>query len=55
LLDEGVGREEAENFVTDYYRWRSSGMASRIKGLFKIPGLYKIVPKFFYSMAVSME
>ena len=24
LLDEGAGREEAENFVTDYYRWRSS-------------------------------
>ncbi len=50
LLDEGVERSEAEAFVTDYYRWRSRGMASKIKGLFIIPGLYKIVPKFFFSM-----
>ena len=50
LLNEGVGREEAEYFVTGYYRWRSSCMASKIKGLAKIPGLYKIVPKLFFSM-----
>lgn len=47
LLEEGVERSEAEAFVTDYYRWRSQGMASKIKVVFKIPGLYKIVPKFF--------
>ncbi len=50
LLDEGVERSEAEAFVTDYYRWRSRGMASKIKAIFKIPGLYKIVPKVFFSM-----
>ena len=48
LLEEGVERSEAEAFVTDYYRWRSQGMASKIKVIFKIPGLYKIVPKFFF-------
>lgn len=50
LLEEGVERSEAEAFVTDYYRWRSQGMASKIKVVFKIPGLYKIVPKFFFSL-----
>ncbi len=51
LLSVGIYRKEAEDFVTDYYRWRSAGMASKIKTIFKIPGLYKIVPKFFYSMS----
>ncbi len=50
LLDEGIERKDAEDFVTDYYRWRSSGMASKIQSIFKIPGLYKIVPKFFFNM-----
>ena len=50
LLDEGIERSEAEAFVTDYYRWRSQGMASKIKVIFKIPGLYKIVPKFFFNL-----
>ncbi len=50
LLDEGIERSEAEAFVTDYYRWRSRGMASKIQAIFKIPGLYRIVPKFFFSL-----
>ncbi len=50
LLDEGIERGEAEDFVTGYYRWRSGGMASKIRSVFRIPGLYKIVPKFFFSM-----
>ncbi len=50
LLSEGIDRKEAEDFVIDYYRWRSAGMASKIKTIFKIPGLYKIVPKFFLNM-----
>ncbi len=50
LIDEGVEREEAVKFITDYYAWRSESVASKIKSLFKIPGLYKIVPKFFYNM-----
>ncbi len=54
LLEEGVERKDAEDFVTDYYRWRSSGMAGKIRTIFKIPGLYKIVPKFFFSMTKKM-
>lgn len=51
LFSEGVSRKEAEEVVTGYYRWRSTGMASKIKSIFKIPGLYRIVPKFFSSIA----
>ncbi len=50
LLDEGVGRGEAAEFVTGYYRWRSAGMAEKIRKIFRIPGLYRVVPKFFFSM-----
>ncbi len=50
LIFEGANRKEAEDFVTDYYRWRSEGVAPKIRAIFKIPGLYKIVPKFFYKM-----
>ncbi len=54
LLDEGIKRKDAEDFVTDYYRWRSSGMAGKIRTIFKIPGLYIIVPKLFFSMTKKM-
>ena len=47
---EGVSREEAASFLIDYYKWRSSKLAPAIKTVFKIPGLYKIVPKFFMNM-----
>lgn len=50
LLAEGVERKEAEDFVTGYYRWRVGGIAPKIRSIFKIPGLYKIVPKFFFKM-----
>ena len=36
--------------MNDYYRWRASGMAPKIKAIFKIPGVYRFVPKFFFNM-----
>ena len=50
LLAEGLPRWEAETFVTGYCRWRSGGIAVKIRTLFRLPGLYRIVPKFFFSM-----
>lgn len=47
LLDEGFERDDAEKFMTSYYHWRASGMASKIKAVFSLPSLYKIVPKLF--------
>ncbi|MCR5273714.1 MAG: L-2-amino-thiazoline-4-carboxylic acid hydrolase [Lachnospiraceae bacterium] len=50
LLAVGVERKEAEDFVTGYYRWRAGKMVPMIKTAFKIPGLYKLVPKIFFKM-----
>lgn len=50
MTSEGIDRAETADFLVNYYTWRAGGMASKIKALFKIPGLYKIVPKFFFSM-----
>lgn len=50
MTDEGIEREEAAEFLINYYKWRSAGMASKIKAIFRIPGLYKVVPKFFFNM-----
>lgn len=50
LLSEGIERKEAENFVTGYYRWRAGRVAPMIEAVFRMPGLYRIVPKFFYIM-----
>ena len=50
LLSEGVERKKAADFIVDYYKWRSGKLAPFIKKAFKIPGLYRIVPKFFMDM-----
>ncbi|MBQ9044110.1 MAG: L-2-amino-thiazoline-4-carboxylic acid hydrolase [Eggerthellaceae bacterium] len=50
MTAEGIDRTETTDFLVDYYTWRAGGMASKVKALFKIPGLYKIVPKFFLNM-----
>ena len=50
LLSEGVERKKAADFIVDYYKWRSGKLAPFIQKVFKIPGLYRIVPKFFMSM-----
>lgn len=50
MLSEGVDRRETAVFLVWYYKWRAGNMAPKIKALFKIPGLYKIVPKFFFNM-----
>ena len=50
LLSEGVERKKAADFIVDYYKWRSGKLAPFIQKAFKIPGLYRIVPKFFMGM-----
>ncbi|MBR0172503.1 MAG: L-2-amino-thiazoline-4-carboxylic acid hydrolase [Lachnospiraceae bacterium] len=50
MTSEGIPREETADFLNDYYRWRASGMAPKIKAIFKIPGVYRFVPKFFFNM-----
>lgn len=50
MTTEGINREETADFLVQLYRWRAGKMAPKIKALFKIPGLYKTVPKFFFNM-----
>ena len=50
LLSEGVERKKAADFIVDYYKWRAGKLAPFIQKAFKIPGLYRIVPKFFMGM-----
>lgn len=38
------------HLTAGYYTWRAGGMARKIKALFRVPGLYRVVPRFFYSM-----
>ena len=50
MLKNGIDRQETADFLIEYYKWRSGGVAPKVKMIFKIPGLYKIVPKFFFNM-----
>ena len=50
MTAEGIGREETADFIVECYRWRAGLMAPKVKAIFKIPGLYRIVPRFFFKM-----
>ena len=50
MTAEGIGREETADFIVECYRWRAGMMAPKVKAIFKIPGLYRIVPKVFFNM-----
>ena len=50
MTAEGIGREETADFIVECYRWRAGMMAPKVKAIFKISGLYRIVPKVFFNM-----
>lgn len=50
MISEGIERKTAADFLVEYYKWRSAKLAPFIQKAFSIPGLYKIVPKFFLSI-----
>ena len=50
MTAEGIGREETADFIVTCYRWRAGLMVPKIKAIFKVPGLYRIVPKVFFNM-----
>ena len=51
MTAEGISRAESADFLVRYYTWRAGSMARLVKGLFKVPGLYKAVPKIFSAIA----
>jgi len=54
LLSGGVERQEAVDFVVDYYKWRAQKMAKFVRVFTRIPGLYKKLPSIFTSMTKKM-
>ena len=53
MTGNGISREEAAAFLNRYYEKRAAGVGAKIQGAMKIPGLYKLVPKFFAKMTKS--
>ncbi|MCR4632712.1 MAG: hypothetical protein K5648_01130 [Erysipelotrichaceae bacterium] len=50
MISEGIDRKETADFLVAYYKWHSGSLVPVIKGVFRIPGLYRIVPRFFFGM-----
>ena len=50
MIENGIGREETASFLIGYYKWRSEKLVPFIQRSFKIPGLYRIVPKLFFRL-----
>ena len=53
MTGNGISREEAAAFLNRYYEKRAAGVGAKIRGAMKIPGLYKLVPRFFAKMTKS--
>ena len=53
MTGNGISREEAAAFLNRYYEKRAAGVGAKIRGAMRIPGLYKLVPKFFAKMTKS--
>lgn len=53
MTGNGISREEAAAFLNRYYEKRAAGVGAKIQGAMKIPGLYKLVPRFFAKMTKS--
>ena len=53
MTGNGISREEAAVFLNRYYEKRAAGVGAKIRGAMRIPGLYKLMPKFFAKMTKS--
>jgi len=54
MIEEGIDRNEAIDFLHEYYLWRAAGKARVLKKLMKLPGLYKKIPKLFSKLTPKM-
>jgi len=54
LLAAGVERQEAADFVVEYYHKRSEKSAVMVKKLVSLPGLYKHIPSLFSKLTLKM-
>lgn len=53
MLKNGFSRKETAEFLNGYYTKRAASVGEKIRKAMKIPGLYKLVPKFFAKMTAS--
>jgi len=54
MTEAGIDRQEAIDFLCDYYRWRASTKSKGLKKVMKFPGLYKAVPKLFSKLTPKL-
>ena len=50
MTGNGISREEAAAFLNRYYEKRAAGVSAKIRGAMRVPGLYRLMPKFFDKM-----
>ena len=53
LIAGGVPRQEAADFLNGYYIRRAESVGAKIRKAMRIPGLYRLVPKFFAKMTAG--
>ncbi|MFI3202170.1 MAG: L-2-amino-thiazoline-4-carboxylic acid hydrolase [Eubacteriales bacterium] len=54
LVTHGTSREEATNFVIEYYTWRSTNMSKKISKFMKLPLMYRMAPKICRTLTGKM-
>ena len=54
MTEAGIDRQEAIDFLCEYYCWRASGKAVSLKKALKLPGLYKLMPLLFKKLTPKM-
>lgn len=54
MTEAGIARQEAIDFLCDYYRWRAARTAVSFKKMMKVPGLYRLMPSLWKKMTPKM-
>lgn len=54
MTEAGIARQEAIDFLCDYYRWRAARTAVSLKKMMKVPGLYRLMPSLWKKMTPKM-
>ncbi|MBR0173257.1 MAG: L-2-amino-thiazoline-4-carboxylic acid hydrolase [Lachnospiraceae bacterium] len=51
MVMHGFPREETADFLNGYYEERAAELGEKIRFIFRVPGLYRFIPRFFAKMA----
>lgn len=54
MTEAGIDRQEAIDFLCNYYLWRAAGKAKMFKRMLKIPGFYKKMPGWWKILTPKM-